>query len=58
MDVVDKEACRRVSARIFAAKNLFTIAHSRLDVMPASPSRLPSNGVAGLHFAGVTGRPR
>ena len=39
------------------AKNLFTIAHSRLEVMPAWLSKLPSSGGAGFHFAGVTGGP-
>jgi hypothetical protein len=42
-----------VSARRSAvlAKYLFTIAHRRLDVMPALPSRFPSNGVAGFYCA-------
>jgi len=42
-----------VSGRTSAvvAKYLFTIAYRRFDVMPALPSRLPSNGVAGIYCA-------
>jgi hypothetical protein len=41
-----------------AAKKRFIAAHNRAVVMPGSPSSLPTNAMAGSHFAGVVGTPR